>query len=624
MNCRRAVLLLLVAALVGLFTPLAAPPAPAGAYPVQGSYKGEPLENCADPAVTPVPVGGYWYMYCTADPLNDADKAKSGAWNFHLIAILRSQDLLTWSYYGDALAKRPRWAAPDAGLWAPDIQFANGKWYLYFSVAGTIGRQRTGDRSAIGVATSSSPAGPFTDSGTPVVEAQPGRWVIDPFAVKDEATGKLTHILYGSYAGGISARQLSPDGLSSDPTTEKQIVSANRYEGAYVRKRGGYYYLFVSAADCCNERLTGYSVFVGRATSPLGPYVDREGRPLMVSPAGTDDGRVGGTPVLRMNGNRWVGTGHNSVLTDAKGQDWFVYHGINRADPIFVGTTDYNKRAPLLDRLDWLANPADPTDVWPTVRGGLGPSESYAEATLSQRATLDVPDTVIAVDQFDGSLGAEWSWVRQPADGTFGVEADPTKANPDNGSFRFAIQGGDLWKERNDASVLARTAPTGDFLVETRVRVDVPTAGHSYNYAQAGLVIYLNDDHYIKLTNASIWETRQTEFGKEMAEAPGYGNTVAGPPAAAGDWTYLRIVKRTNAAGEEFYTAYTCADGAAYSCADETGLTHWVRSGTWTHTLGGSAKMGLVAMANGSGVPFTANFDYVRVSTVTTVATTTP
>jgi len=116
------------------------------------------------------------------------------------------------------------------------------------------------------------------------------------------------------------------------------------------------------------------------------------------------------------------------------------------------------------------------------------------------------------------------------------------------------------------------------------------------------LVIYGGDDNFIKLAHVSIWETRQTEFAKELAPVPDgyprYGNTVVGPP---GEWTYLRIVKRTHG-GEELYTAYTSNDGQ-----------HWVRGGVWTHNLGNGARIGLVSMG-GSG--FTANFDYVRMYTI--------
>ena len=91
------------------------------------------------------------------------------------------------------------------------------------------------------------------------------------------------YIFFGSYYGGIAARELSADGLQSnpDPESQVQITIPNRYEGAEVVFRDGYWYLFVSATNCCNGPLTGYSVFVGRSVNVLGPYVDREGVSLL-------------------------------------------------------------------------------------------------------------------------------------------------------------------------------------------------------------------------------------------------------------------------------------------------------------------------------------------------------
>jgi arabinan endo-1,5-alpha-L-arabinosidase len=63
------------------------------------------------------------------------------------------------------------------------------------------------------------------------------------------------------------------------------------------------------------------------------------------------------------------------------------------------------------------------------------------------------------------------------------------------------------------------------------------------------------------LAHASIWETRQTEFAKELApvppDCPRYGSTIVGPPD---EWAYLWIVKRTRR-GKERYRAYTSRDG---------------------------------------------------------------
>lgn len=548
------------------------------------------VESCADPTIIygQTPGDHYWYMYCTTDPLNDEDKT-GGNFNFHLIPMLRSADLVNWEYMGDAFSTRPGWVADDAGLWAPEIQFFNDQYYLYYAASWT---DLPGGGSAIGVATSHSPLGPWVDSGAPVVEPHapdccPGdrRWVFDPEVVEDD--GQL-YIFYGSYFGGISARELSADGLHSDPSTQVPITIANRYEGAEVEFHDGYWYLFVSATDCCRGPLTGYSVFVGRSEDVLGPYVDRDGASLLA-------GRVGGTPVLSMNGNRWVGPGHNDVFQDFSGQWWTVYHAIDRNDPYFEGAVGFTKRPVLLDAMDWV-------DGWPTVRGGFWASDNPQHAPAAQPGTgtqyrlrSPNPDRTGNLieslsDEFNGALGAQWSWIREPAAGTYSVTAE---------TFNMDTQPADLFVDSNNASVLVEAAPGGNYVVEARLRINLPPEGCCFNFVQAGLVIYGDDDNYLKLVEVSIWETRQTEFAKELAPVPDgyprYGNTVVSAP---GDWVYLRIVKQTRA-GEEHYTSYTSLDGV-----------RWNQGGTWTHQLGSDAQIGLVSMG-GSG--FMAEFDYVRV-----------
>ncbi len=74
----------------------------------------------------------------------------------------------------------PDWAYAD--MWAPEMQFVNGKFLVYFSA-----RKREDDRLAIGVAISQNPdnfTGPFLDSGKPLVDDHPGvidvHWYRDP------------------------------------------------------------------------------------------------------------------------------------------------------------------------------------------------------------------------------------------------------------------------------------------------------------------------------------------------------------------------------------------------------------------------------------------------------------
>jgi arabinan endo-1,5-alpha-L-arabinosidase len=562
--------------------------------PIKPAIPGDgTVGSCADPSVMYGQEGeGRWYMYCTTDPLNDSDKNASGDFNFHLIPMFESTDLVHWTYKGDAFSSRPSWVGSNAGLWAPEVVHLNGEYYLYFTASETAGGS-----SAIGVATGPTPLGPWTDSGDPVVDPLPdGRWAFDPDVITN--TDGTHWLLFGSYYGGIKARELTADGTESIPATQVDITIDNRYEGAEVEKHGAYYYLFASATNCCNGPLTGYAVFVGRSLNPLGPYVDREGVSLLAS-------RVGGTPVIAQNGNRWVGTGHNSVFTDFAGQTWTMYHAVNVNDPYFAGAPGFTKRPPLLDAIDWV-------DGWPLLNGGRGPSNTVQPAPAAQPGQTNLHEYTPAApdgigdqigarsDEFSGTtLASRWSWVRQPAAGTYSVSG---------GQFHVDTQAADLYVDSNNASVLTESAPAGNYVVQTKVRVNVPEDGCCWNYVQAGLVIYASDNAFIKLVNVSIWNTRQTEFAKEVAPPvpdgyPRYGNTVVGP---TGEWTWLRIVKRTISTGApgglyggiERYTAYTSHDGVL-----------WSKGGSWTHRLGTAAKIGLVSMG-GSG--FTADFDYVR------------
>ena len=300
------------------------------------------MDSCADPTVLrgQQPGDRYWYLYCTTDPLNDEDLDADGELRFHRMPMMRSRDLVNWTYLGDALPEPPAWAAEEAsalGARRGLLRTVTDRYYLTFVVTDTDdSRPRRTPRlhgdSAIGVAAADGPTGPWDVSDQPVVcpgPTGPGCsffWTFDPDVLGD-TVGRESVLYYGSYYGGIYATELT---LPRTAGPRRRVPSrwpiGNRYEGANVVRRGGCYYLFGSATNCCNGALTGYSVFAGRSRSPLGPFVDREGNSLLA-------GRVGGTPVLSMNGNRWVGTGHNTVFPDASGRWWTAYHAVDRPTP---------------------------------------------------------------------------------------------------------------------------------------------------------------------------------------------------------------------------------------------------------------------------------------------------
>ncbi|WP_226873690.1 family 43 glycosylhydrolase [Microbispora sitophila] len=578
---QRRIVQRMVAACAGLVCLLtaapaaAAPPGPAG----PGSYVNPVSRPFADTFADPSIIkgeDGWWYAYGTSDPLREGERTP------HYLPISRSRNLSDWTYVGDAFspATLPKWAdtAGGASLWAPDVRRVNGEYRLYYVVTQTTVTPEPND-NAIGVATAPTPAGPWTDSGAPVVGPRHGpggtgdfKWTFDPAHAVD--TDGAEYLVYGSYYGGILITRLDATGTRAvgEPT---MIAIDNRFEGGYLVRRGGYWYLFASSADCCAGPTTGYSVYAGRSRSITGPYVDREGVPLNTS-------RAGGTIVIAPNGNRWVGTGHNAVVTDPAGQDWLVYHAIDRDDPYLDEPYGINERPMLIDRLDWV-------DGWPTVRGGAWASEDpqrapgrkvpVKAAPLPRLGPLDPSRS----DEFDGRLRPGWTWVRAP------------QGELSGGALRWPTQDAELNRENNTASVLLREAPEGDWTAETKLTIDLGT-DTVRNYQQAGLIAYAGDDLYTKLVHVAIWNTRQTEFGKEMPYAGriAYGGTIVGPPA---DTTWLRLVHRVDRHnGEHELRAATSRDGRT-----------WTYGGVWTLPADADLRVGLISLG---GAGATAEFDY--------------
>lgn len=550
--------------------------------------------SCADPATIKVQTGGTntWYIYCTSDALYAGDPAT------HYINIFESKDLVSWTYDGDAFSGLPRWA-PNGQLWAPAIRYMNGQYMLYYTSPSSNIAPSNG--AAIGVGVSSSPKGPFVDYGAPVVEPEPtvgdccggrARSTIDPDV---EQYNGQNYVSFGSFDGGILVRRLSADGFTSDPSSETQIGASNRYEGGAMWQHGGYFYLFASSANCCNGPLTGYSVFVGRAASPMGPFVDQQG----VSMAAVN---AGGNEVLAQNGNRWIGPGGNVLFTDESGRDYMLYHAVPSNAPVYAGTENYTARPALIDPVEW------GSDGWPTVRGGFGPSATPQPAPAAQPGgtnayvpvfqTNDAPEAAVASlsDEFDtATLSPQWTTLHNAPKFSFG-----------NGAINLPTVDLDSCCQMKAFPMLVENAPATDYIVETKLTVNLPVSGSGASFAQGDLFIYGNDQNFVRLDLYGNAGTRQVEFIKQRTKDPAYSATsgasnLTEPTLNGGVVTaYLRIAKRT-IDRQATYTAYSSQDGKS-----------WTRGATWAHTLT-DEKIG-IAGGNRSG--FIASFDYVHVSTL--------
>jgi hypothetical protein len=190
----------------------------------------------------------------------------------------------------------------------------------------------------------------------------------------------------------------------------------------------------------------------------------------------------------------------------------------------------------------------------------------------------------------DSSLERAWNWVGQ----SDGEETE--------GVYRWHVQEADLTGNTDNASVLLREAPQGDYVVETKLKIDLGT-DDIRNYQQGGLIAYVNDDRFVRLSHVAIWNTRQTEFGKEMPFAGGlsFGGMLIGPPA---DTTWLRLAHRVDPAnGEHEFRAATSRDGE-----------NFVWGGTWTLPAETEPRIGLISLGRAPNDPAaTSRFDYFRV-----------
>jgi arabinan endo-1,5-alpha-L-arabinosidase len=240
------------------------------------------------------------------------------------LPVRRSKDLLTWEKNGPVFRETPEWARNEIPgvdhLWAPDISYHNGMYQLYYSVS-TFGSQR----SCIGLAVNRTldPASPdfrWEDRGK-VLESVPGR---DDFNAIDanfalDADGH-PWLAFGSFWTGIKLRRLDPDTrlLSTRDTRTLAIAarpSNTAVEAAFLLRRGDWHYLFVSFDFACRGTASTYKILVGRSPRIEGPYVDRDGLPLLDGNASLVIRSVG--PVR--------GPGHCSVLRDGD-RHWLAHH----------------------------------------------------------------------------------------------------------------------------------------------------------------------------------------------------------------------------------------------------------------------------------------------------------
>lgn len=287
------------------------------------------------------------------------------------INVWSSTDMKHWKKEKAVFEDPPSWAEMavpgfKGHIWAPDISYWNGKFYLYYSIS-TFGK----NTSCIGLATNvtlnpSSPDFKWEDHGK-IIQSYPGltNWnAIDPNLITD--TRGNPYLSFGSFWDGLKLVRLDKDRIriqtnisniptiasrKKDPSIKENPpavdnnppdAGGNAIEAPFIFRKNNFYYLFASIDYCCKGVNSTYKMIVGRSKNVKGPYLDKEGH----------DMRSAGGTLLLKGDKDWHGVGHNAVCT-FDDSDYLIYHGYD--------ASDNGKPKLLIKKLKW------DTSGWPEV-----------------------------------------------------------------------------------------------------------------------------------------------------------------------------------------------------------------------------------------------------------------
>ena len=259
--------------------------------------------NFPDPDV--LRVDDTYYAYATED-------------NAKNVQIAESTDLQNWTVLNeDAMPDLPSWVIPGK-TWAPEVtEVSEGNYVLYFTATNFDPALQ-----CIGVATATSPVGPFEVQGEGMLvcpEDEGG--AIDASTFTDDDGG--LHLVWkndGNCCGldtWIQTAPLSADGLTLSGEPQKLIKQTLEWEGDLVEAptivpRESGYALLYSSNSYGDDR---YNVGVATAPTLEGPWEKRD------------------EPILSTESSefRYLGPGGQDMVTGPEGQDYLIFHGWDSA-----------------------------------------------------------------------------------------------------------------------------------------------------------------------------------------------------------------------------------------------------------------------------------------------------
>ncbi|GIJ31983.1 ThuA domain-containing protein [Micromonospora sediminimaris] len=170
-----------------------------------------------------------------------------------------------------------------------------------------------------------------------------------------------------------------------------------------------------------------------------------------------------------------------------------------------------------------------------------------------------------------------------------------------DGALHIDVPNGDIYGTNNTGptNFILQNTPSGDWTMETKIDGSLLDE----QYQQAGLIVYGDDDNYLKFdfvvdNQAGQPVSRRIEFRSEI------DGTIQDPQPGAENLTsaewYLRVVR-----SGDTYTASYSADGTTW-----TALTELTNA-----AVGATPKVGVFTLSGNQTASKSASFDYFRFST---------
>ncbi|MBN2611921.1 MAG: arabinan endo-1,5-alpha-L-arabinosidase [Bacteroidales bacterium] len=379
--------------------------------------------NTHDPSV--IYHDGYYYCYST-DVFYGLPIMRAG------IQVRRSGDLVKWDFLEWAYSGRPSQAVayitenngtPVDNVWAPYILKAGDQFRLYYSQAAVEPKL-----SAIGLTTSNSPMGPWTEAGLVVTSkssiTMPN--AIDPTVIIDQQQRHF--MFYGSSWDGIYILQLDPaTGLALTPNSKGKRIAHRGFTNNVMNgnieapeviynPQFNKYYLFISY----DWLETKYNVRVCRADNAEGPYYDYNGNDVNTY---LDNGPMILAPYAFSGHSGWQGTAHCAVF-EKDGQYYMAHQGRPVINKSFM---DLHVRRILWTDDGWPVvspqryagisvsevNKEELTGSWERIEFGYRVVPGFAEEQTSPDLQKSAVITLAADSTINGDASYKWSFTGQ-------------------------------------------------------------------------------------------------------------------------------------------------------------------------------------------------------------------